>query len=113
MKILLSPAKKMNVNTDDLAPEGLPVFLEQTEEILRFMQGLSYGEAKKLWACNDRIAEQNYDRLKHMDLCHRLTPGILPMKESPISIWRPLYSSLGSFSMCRNICGSCPHFTAW
>ena len=77
MKILLSPAKKMNVNTDDLAPEGLPVFMEQTEEILQFLQGLSYGEAKKLWACNDRIAEQNYDRLKHMDLCHGLTPAIL------------------------------------
>lgn len=77
MKILLSPAKKMNVNTDDLAPEGLPVFMEQTEEILRFLQGLSYTEAKKLWACNDRIAEQNYDRLKHMDLCHGLTPAIL------------------------------------
>ena len=30
MKILLSPAKKMNVNTDDLAPLGLPVFMEQT-----------------------------------------------------------------------------------
>ena len=73
MKILLSPAKKMNVNTDDLAPEGLPVFMEQTEEILQFLQGLSYGEAKKLWACNDRIAEQNYDRLKHMDLCHGMT----------------------------------------
>ena len=38
MKILLSPAKKMNVNTDDLAPLGLPVFMEQTEEILRFLQ---------------------------------------------------------------------------
>ena len=38
MKILLSPAKKMNVNTDDLAPEGLPVFMEQTEEILQFLQ---------------------------------------------------------------------------
>ena len=77
MKILLSPAKKMNVNTDDLAPLGLPVFMEQTEEILRFLQGLSYAEAKKLWVCNDRIAEQNYDRLKSMDLYHRLTPAIL------------------------------------
>ena len=77
MKILLSPAKKMNVNTDDLAPLGLPVFMEQTEEILRFLQDLSYAAAKKLWVCNDRIAEQNYDRLKSMDLYHRLTPAIL------------------------------------
>ena len=32
MRIILSPAKKMNVNTDDLAPCGLPAFMEQTEE---------------------------------------------------------------------------------
>lgn len=77
MKIIISPAKQMNVNTDDLAPQGTPVFMEQTEEIRRFLEGLSYEEAKKLWNCNDRIAEQNYERLQHMDLYHRLTPAIL------------------------------------
>ena len=77
MRIILSPAKKMNENTDDLCPLGLPVFMEQTEEIMRWMQGLSYGEAKKLWACNDKIAEQNFDRFSHMDLYSRLTPAIL------------------------------------
>ena len=77
MRIILSPAKKMNVNTDDLAPCGFPAFMEQTEEIVHFLKGLSYGEAKKLWACNDRIAEQNYDRLQQMDLYHQLTPAIL------------------------------------
>ena len=73
----LSPAKKMNVNTDDLAPEGLPVFMEQDRRDPSVPAGLVLWEAKKLWACNDRIAEQNYDRLKHMDLCHGLTPAIL------------------------------------
>lgn len=29
MRILLSPAKKMRVDTDSLAPLGLPVYLEQ------------------------------------------------------------------------------------
>ena len=36
MKIIISPAKKMN-ETDILPPEGLPHFLEQTDDaILRF-----------------------------------------------------------------------------
>lgn len=35
MRIILSPAKKMNVNTDDLAPCGFPAFMEQTEEIVQ------------------------------------------------------------------------------
>ena len=98
MKILLSPAKKMNVNTDDLAPLGLPVFMEQTEEILRFLQGLSYAEAKKLWICNDRIAEQNYDRLKSMDLYHRLTPAILSYEGIAYQYMAPVVFESGEFA---------------
>ena len=101
MKILLSPAKKMNVNTDDLAPLGLPVFMEQTEEILRFLQGLSYAEAKKLWVCNDRIAEQNYDRLKSMDLYHRLTPAILSYEGIQYQYMAPGVFETGQFEFIQ------------
>lgn len=76
MKIILSPAKKMNENTE--APyHGMPVFLSDTERIKNWMQGLSYEEAKKLWACNDKIATENYERFAHMDLSSYLTPAIL------------------------------------
>ena len=34
MRIILSPAKKMNIDTDTLEHQGLPVFLDQTKEIL-------------------------------------------------------------------------------
>ena len=98
MKILLSPAKKMNVNTDDLAPLGLPVFMEQTEEILRFLQDLSYAAAKKLWVCNDRIAEQNYDRLKSMDLYHPLTPAILSYEGIAYQYMAPVVFESGEFA---------------
>lgn len=80
MRIILSPAKKMNTNTDDLGFQGLPVFLEETEEILHFLQGLSYVERKMLWACNDQIALENSDRLKDMDLRRQLTPYRLEMQ---------------------------------
>ena len=68
MKIIISPAKKMNVDTDTLAPDGVPVFLEETEELLAWMRQLSWLEAKELWKCNDRIADQNYQRLQEMAL---------------------------------------------
>ena len=77
MKIILSPAKKMNVDRDSLEYIGLPAYLEQTKEILSWLQSLSYGELKKLWACNDKIAEQNYERLQGMSLEERLTPAVL------------------------------------
>lgn len=77
MKIILSPAKQMNMNLDSLEPLGLPVFMEQSEEILAWLREQTYEELKKLWKCNDKIAEQNFERIKHMNLRNQLTPAIL------------------------------------
>lgn len=77
MKIILSPAKKMNTDTDTLAPQGLPVFLSKTEEIMKWLQSKNGAELKKLWGCNDKIAEQNLERLKGMNLYEGLTPAVL------------------------------------
>ena len=77
MRIILSPAKKMKEDTDSLAPVGLPVYLEQTTEILSWLRGQSRENLQKLWKCNDKIAEQNFRRLEQMDLYGRLTSAIL------------------------------------
>ena len=77
MRIILSPAKKMNINTDSLEPLGLPQFLDQTEEILSWLKSKSREELKMMWGRNDKIAEQNFDRLAHMDLQNQLTPAVL------------------------------------
>ena len=77
MKIILSPAKQMNMDLDSLEPLALPVFMEQSEEILAWLREQSYEELKKLWKCNDKIAEQNSERIKHMNLRNQLTPAIL------------------------------------
>jgi len=77
MRIIISPAKKMNVDTDTLEPAQLPVFLEDTEEIMRWMQSLSFSEARKLWGCNEKIAEQNFKRFEEMELRRGLTPALL------------------------------------
>lgn len=77
MRIIISPAKKMNINTDDLAYRDLPEFLPKTEQLLERLRGMSYDELKKLWKCSDKIAEQNYERLQNMDLRRILTPAVL------------------------------------
>ena len=68
MRIIISPAKKMNVNTDSLPWQDLPVFIEETEVLCERLKSMSYEELKKLWKCNDQIAELNVDRLRYMDL---------------------------------------------
>ena len=77
MKIILSPAKKMKTDLDTLEPTGLPEFIDQAVDILSWMKGQSREELQKLWKCNDKIAEQNVDRIAHMNLHHSLTPAVL------------------------------------
>lgn len=77
MRIIISPAKKMKMDTDSLPWRDLPVFLSQTEQLSKILQGMSYEELKKLWKCNDAIASVNAERLANMDLHTRLTPALL------------------------------------
>ena len=77
MRIIISPAKKMKVDTDSFPYRDLPVFLSNTEEICGELQSMSYEELKKLWKCNDQIAQLNVRRLRDMDLLGPLTPAVL------------------------------------
>ena len=77
MRIIVSPAKKMNVDTDSLPWKDLPAFLPQTEILLQQLQNMDDASLKKLWNCNDKIASLNIQRLKAMDLRQNLTPAIL------------------------------------
>lgn len=77
MRIIISPAKKMNVDTDTLPWRELPVFLNKTQQFLNRLHGMSYDELKRLWKCNDQIAQLNAERLCGMELRQNLTPAIL------------------------------------
>ena len=59
MKIILSPAKKMKVDTDSIDTMSSPVFLEKTEEILGWMQGRTEEELKKLWKSVNGSCQNN------------------------------------------------------
>lgn len=77
MRIIISPAKKMNMDTDTFAYRDVPVFLGDTKVLMQWIQTLSYTEVKKLWHCNDKIAELNYDRFRQMSLEKNLTPALI------------------------------------
>ena len=77
MKIIISPAKKMNTDTDSLPWRGLPVFLAQTEELLAVLRSMDAESLQRLWKCNDSIAALNVERLRSMELRCGLTPAIL------------------------------------
>ncbi len=77
MKIIISPAKKMNIDTDTYPVNKTPYFLEKTKLLKEYMQSLSYEEAKRLWGCNDKIAELNFRRFQEMDLMKGQTPAIV------------------------------------
>ena len=77
MRIIISPAKKMNVDTDSLPWRDLPVFLPRTEQLAKALQAMNIDALKKLWKCNDQVAALNVERLAHMNLHTQLTPAIL------------------------------------
>ena len=77
MKMIISPAKKMNVDPDSLPWQNLPDFLDQTQQLYQVLRGLSYEALKKVWKCNDQLAKLNVERLQQMDLRKNLTPAIL------------------------------------
>lgn len=77
MKIIISPAKKMQVDTDSFIPLSQPLFLEQTQQLLEYLRSLSFEELKDLWKCSDKLATENYQNLLEMNLDGNLTPALL------------------------------------
>ena len=77
MQIIISPAKKMRIDNDDLVSAAEPRFLKDTEVLLAELRKIQYDDLKKLWQCNDEIAALNYKRLQTMRLRANLTPAVL------------------------------------
>ena len=102
MKIILSPAKKMIVDTDNLAPVELPVYIDKTAEVLNWMNSKSKEELKAIWKCNDKITEQNFNRLENMDLYHLLTPAVLSYEGIAFQYMAPSVFEDSQFEYVQN-----------
>lgn len=89
MKIIISPAKKMNDMPDILPWETMPVYLEKAEALLHYMKSRSFTECRDIWKCNEAIAKLNYDRFSEMDLRRGLTPAVLSYEGIQYRYMRP------------------------
>lgn len=98
MRIILSPAKKMNEDRDTLEPLQLPVYIKQTEKILSWMRMQSREDLQKLWKCNDKITALNTDRVEHMDLNSKRTPAILSYEGIAFQYMAPTVFDAGQFT---------------
>ena len=98
MRFIISPAKKMAEDTDSLACEGLPAFIDRAEILKEWLRGLSFAELKALWACSDAIVEQNVERLARMDLRRNLTPAILAYDGIQYTYMAPSVFEAGQFA---------------
>lgn len=102
MRIIISPAKKMNVDTDSLAPTRLPQFLPETEQLLLQLRKMDDAQLKNLWRCNDAIAKLNIARVREMRLSENLTPAILSYEGIQYRYMAPGVFASGQFSYIDN-----------
>ncbi len=77
MRIIISPAKKMRVETDDFCPLTEPLFLAEAKKLHSRLGELSYDELKTLWQCSDKLAQEAQSMLGRADWDGALTPAIL------------------------------------
>ena len=103
MRIIISPAKQMRVDTASFACKELPTFIEKTEVLKDWISGLSYEEQKTLWACNDKIAKQNAERFAGMDLHRNLTPALLAYDGIQYTYMAPAVFEDGQFDYVQEL----------
>lgn len=76
MKIVVSPAKTMIENTDSYIGNSIPTYIDYIRMLLDEIRQKSYEEMKEIWKCNEKIANENFDRFKNMNLQGNLSPAI-------------------------------------
>ncbi len=76
MRIIISPAKKMNLDPDSLPADTRPQFLSDACDIVSVLRKLDRSALQKLWKCSDALTELNANRLQSLDLHQAQTPAL-------------------------------------
>ncbi|WP_278953494.1 peroxide stress protein YaaA [Lactobacillus apis] len=79
MKIIISPAMKMKVDTNAFAAKSQPQFLTQAKELSDFLKKCSFTQLKAIWGGSDRTTEEGQKQLAALDITEveGLTPAII------------------------------------
>ena len=63
---------------------------------------LERNRREKIWKCNDKITEQNFNRLENMDLYHLLTPAVLSYEGIAFQYMAPSVFEDSQFEYVQN-----------
>ena len=77
MKIIISPAKKMNIQEDHPFEVTTPVFLEEAKELRKSLQTMDFKSLQSLWKCSEKLVRKNMEELLELDLTRQVTPCLL------------------------------------
>ena len=77
LKIVISPAKKMNITDEFPCNATVPVFSDRADVLHGILKNKNIQELKTLWKCSDKLAEQNYQRLHAFSPDQAVTPALL------------------------------------
>ena len=77
LKIVISPAKKMNITDEFPCNATVPVFSDRADVLHGILKNKDIQELKTLWKCSDKLAEQNYQRLHAFSPDQAVTPALL------------------------------------
>ena len=77
MKIIISPAKKMEECQDIFEPGGLPEYIAKTELLYKILNAMTEAELQNVFQANDQITRQNFERYQVMDIHRAQTPALL------------------------------------
>ena len=75
MRIILSPAKKMR-REDVLLPQSNPVFRKEAKDVLNALRSHTPGERQDIWNCSAKLAQENEERLKTINLDKGTSPAL-------------------------------------
>ncbi|MCI8512701.1 MAG: peroxide stress protein YaaA [Lachnospiraceae bacterium] len=77
MKIIISPAKRME-ECDDLFEAGeLPVYLSRAQVLCERLKAMTEGELQRVFGANAAITHENFLRYRQMELSRARTPALL------------------------------------
>ena len=88
LQVVISPAKKMRIDTDVVEPAGIPPFPKKSRALLHRLRDMTRDELKDLWGTSDKLTDENLERLRVLEvplsldeargthMMPRLTPAI-------------------------------------
>lgn len=102
MNIIISPAKKININNDDIVNISMPSLLSKTYILYEKLKSLQYEDLKKILNCSDNIAKLNFERYKYMNLERNLSPAIISYEGIQYKYMSPNSFTYDEFEFANN-----------